>query len=912
MKKLLFSFVLLFSVIQIYCQENTIVVKGDNNFKPYEYVDKNGNNTGFNYELLNAILEKEHISYEISLADWKEVLSDFKKGKIDVMIGTSDRNEWIKNYYFGDSYINLNIYILSSTHNRISNLDELRDKKVIVVEDSWAHRLLLEKGITDSIFFPTDNILNAKDIENGKYDAAFSDQAIFLNKDIKAAGIKNIICSETPFKGAKFSFVTRDPALLFKLNRGLSHIKEDGTYQKLYDKWITPYKQKSISKYIIYGMWAILILTIIMSLFIYFLRRQVAIVTANLRKSQKEIMDRNYQLKSILDIGDIIPIIYNIKKKIILPVNDYSSEIEKKIFKHNNSIEIDKVFTFIHPDNHKSLQTILTNIDHKIIDIEPITLRVDYNKKVFNKYYDLNISEPRQLADGTDVIFGFLKDATFRIKAMQALQKNLDYLEAIFDNIPTPLIIKDQNKYLLANHSAIFTFGDIVKNQISDTLSEESINLIDSIEKNVFSSKIPFSAPIKIIMKDSTVTNFIFHANNIKFGTNDSLLLVAIDITEILDLRKNVQEINRRNEIILDTINSGLVYLSTDYTIMWENLSSFCNETFAKKYIPNKKCKNIININGLPIKSNTLIKDAMNKGVLDTYKLDCKNADFYQITAIPIIEKENIIEGVLLKFDNISKMEHMFSQLNEAKEIAEQADNLKSAFLANMSHEIRTPLNTIVGFANLMPDATHEEQKEYNTLIQDSTENLLRLINDILDLSKMEAGFIEIKYSTFDLHKFYKQTYSTFANKISSDEVKFYLNIPENQYIITADRNRLTQVITNFMTNSIKFTKEGSITLGYKIMPNAVLGDSFKVYVTDTGCGISTDKQSRVFGRFEKLNNTTQGTGLGLSICKNIANTAGGQIGFESVEGKGSTFWMIFPSSKPKKNIGINKETTTL
>ena len=224
---------------------------------------------------------------------------------------------------------------------------------------------------------------------------------------------------------------------------------------------------------------------------------------------------------------------------------------------------------------------------------------------------------------------------------------------------------------------------------------------------------------------------------------------------------------------------------------------------------------------------------------------------------------------------------------------AERSNQLKSAFLANMSHEIRTPLNAIVGFSSVLADTEgDEERRQYITIIENNNELLLQLINDILDLSKIEAGTLEFTESDVDLKEMFFRIEQSMKLRIPEDHpVEVAFEDPGGDYLIHTDPNRLMQVVTNFMTNAIKFTSEGSIRFGYR---NRNDGELY-FYVSDTGCGIPAGKQQEVFGRFVKLNTFAQGTGLGLSICETIVSKLGGRIGVASEEGKGSTFWFTLP-----------------
>lgn len=250
-------------------------------------------------------------------------------------------------------------------------------------------------------------------------------------------------------------------------------------------------------------------------------------------------------------------------------------------------------------------------------------------------------------------------------------------------------------------------------------------------------------------------------------------------------------------------------------------------------------------------------------------------------------------ENMVLTVHDITQLKETEKQLTLAKEKAENADLSKSAFLANMSHEIRTPLNAITGFAEILASANTEEEKaQYQEIIKMNADLLLQLVNDILDMSKIEAGTLEFVYTKVDINLLLSDLRQLFQMRVN-DAGKNIQIIAEPSLpscSIETDRNRVAQVLSNFTTNAIKFTQEGTISIGYEARDTELY-----FYVTDTGAGIPADKLPEVFGRFVKLNKDKKGTGLGLSISKTIVNKLEGQIGADSVEGKGSTFWFTIP-----------------
>ena len=333
-----------------------------------------------------------------------------------------------------------------------------------------------------------------------------------------------------------------------------------------------------------------------------------------------------------------------------------------------------------------------------------------------------------------------------------------------------------------------------------------------------------------------------------------------------------------------------------DYVVQWENVSVCSSSLSFEAYKRGECCYKSAHNRTSPCE-NCVLGKVLASRQMEKIKFHSENNRIVEILATPVFGEGEEIDGIVIRVDDITDRERMIEELRQAKLLAEQSDKLKSAFLANMSHEIRTPLNAIVGFSDLLMNSEEQaDREEYMQIINTNNELLLKLINDILDLSKLESGSVELKYEDFDLVEYFNGMASSMKQRIVNPEVRLVTINPYDVCLVKLDRNRVAQVMTNYVTNAIKYTPKGSIEMGYEVMDTGI-----RLYVKDTGIGIPEEKKNKVFHRFEKLDEFAQGTGLGLSICKAITESMGGSVGFESKYHEGSLFWAIIPCNPEVK-----------
>ena len=384
---------------------------------------------------------------------------------------------------------------------------------------------------------------------------------------------------------------------------------------------------------------------------------------------------------------------------------------------------------------------------------------------------------------------------------------------------------------------------------------------------------------VDIFCLDSTE----LHKAQQKLSATNNKLAMALDVANIVPWKWDL-----RSKTILCDINRPIELSTNDKDVNEEQLAVPDSQYFSKIFKEDRK--------RVEKAYDDLIEGRSDK-VREEYRVinvqnNIHRIEWVEAQAAVETRDENgkplTLVGSSLVITTRKKME---MELTTARDRAEESNRLKSAFLANMSHEIRTPLNAIVGFSGILASTDEDEEKqEYVSIIENNNTLLLQLISDILDLSKIEAGTLEFQYSNIDLNKMLNELTSSLQLKIKSEKVQLTCHLAEKNCFIHTEKNRLSQLLINLISNAIKFTTEGYIRFGYELR-----GKEIYFYVSDTGCGIPKDKQKSIFGRFVKLNSFEQGTGLGLSICQTLVEHMGGTIGVDSEEGKGSTFWFTLP-----------------
>lgn len=491
---------------------------------------------------------------------------------------------------------------------------------------------------------------------------------------------------------------------------------------------------------------------------------------------------------------------------------------------------------------------------------EKISKMIDHNEMIFRKLY-VNLPVGVELYDRD----GYLIDLNAKDMEIFGIRSKKDVLGVnIFSN---PIMPKDVIKKLKENKSVNFRLNYSFK-MVDDYYNTSKVGEMDIVTK-------------ASILYDQR-------------GEPSSYLLINLDNTEKMIAYNRISEFE--NVFTLVSVYAKVGYALYDlYTFEGYAIKQWYENMGEKDGTPLSQIIGIysyIHPNDAGYINSFFEEVKQGKAHHFRREVRVKSGDGWKwicanITRNPQSVDPNKPEMICINYD-ITELKD--SQLK--RERAEELDRLKSAFLANMSHEIRTPLNAIVGFSQLLAETDDpEERHEFVEIIDSNNRMLLQLISDILDLAKIESGTMDFKFADMSVKEVINEIVTSFRIKMP-DNVALIAPKDSPECQIYSDRMRLTQVISNFLNNAIKYTSEGCITLAYEI-----IGDEIKFSVTDTGDGMSQEIQAHIFDRFYKGNTFKQGTGLGLSICETIVNRLGGRIGVNSELGKGSTFWFTHPYS---------------
>ena len=805
-----------------------VIIGGDDSYPPYEYLDKNGNPTGFSVELMKAIAEETGMNFTFRLGPWAEIRKELKEGHIDAIQGMLYSTERDKEFDLTPAHTHITYVIVGRKNAELpKTIKELSGKSVVVQESDLMHDRALNLGLKEEII-PVESQEEAlKQLHNGKHDYAITARAL-TNYYKEKHGWKNLIMTREPVHSADYCIAVAEgnTALLSKFTEGLSAIKGSGKYHDIYSQNLGVYEEPDYtfddflkhSLYFVIPLFIILIASLIWS---QTLKKQVKIRT---RELKKEINERKRIEKNLKE---------NEKK-----YRDLFTSIRDAIIvvdKDRNIIDCNPAFNdlFGYSSDEitgKNIKTIFYTLEEyeemgktleKIKEGREETLKtIQYKRKDGSVFTgEVNVFTLEGEAHNINGYIGLIRDITSRIRAEEALKQSKETAEKYL-NIAAEIILStdtEGNITLLndSGHQLLeYEKGELIgKNWLKTCVpknEQERVRKIftDLIHDNSDDKKV---AENSVITKSGETKTMLWHNSVLRKddGEITGILTSGEDITERKKVERQLRELNERLQ-------------------------------------------------------------AQNK-----------------------------------------YLEEINKELEKARKEAEESDRLKSAFLANMSHEIRTPMNGILGFTELLkkPQLTSTKKMQFIDIIRKSGERMLEIINNLLDIAKIEAEQTEVEYNTTSVNDLLDELAVFFKPEAERKNLvlKHKTALSSADALIVTDTTKLNQILSNLIKNAIKYTKEGQIEFGY-----IQKDETLQFYVSDTGIGISPELQAKMFDRFRQaeldVSREYEGAGLGLSISKAYVKMLGGDIWLSSTPGKGSTFYFTIPYNKPSSEENKTNE----
>lgn len=541
---------------------------------------------------------------------------------------------------------------------------------------------------------------------------------------------------------------------------------------------------------------------------------------------------------------------------------------------------------------------------------ESISYRIRLDGDIF--YVRIQTYLREELPDGSCNIEGYIQNIT----VLQHRRNDINTLTHAINNAKESIYAaKPDGTVIFANRRFLYNHGlvdntDIsrlkIYNIVADMPTEEAWqercrNAVQN-GSNTFIAHHPSKIHKDILAYECTMYNVISDSGEESFWS------FAHDISERMRYEAQIKRLNRIMDTTINNLPAGIVVKEINNDL-YRNRESYNRDHFNDNPVGKNDYDFYPPIVAEKKRQEDIEVAATGKGLHWIAEGKDRNGNLIILDKRKIkVDGDELSSPIIVSIEwDITELEMIKRELQSSKDKAEMSDNLKSAFLANMSHEIRTPLNAIVGFSHLITESDDaEERKTYYQIVEANNERLLQLINEILDLSKIESGTIEFSFGLTSLHNLCQEIHDAHIFR-TPEGVQLVYEPSDESLRIETDKNRVFQVISNLIGNAVKFTKEGSIKYGYELVDGQIV-----FHVTDTGTGIEPEKVGRVFERFAKLNNHAQGTGLGLSICKSIVERLGGQISVSSIVGVGTTFTFTLPYSTQETPKEVDSEMKTV
>lgn len=896
-----------------YTEEHPLVIVCDWDFRPFEFMDVNGHPAGYNVDVLDLILDKLEIPHEFKMQEWYVAIDMFKRREADLIHALfyfyEDRPYVSTHKYI--NYYNLKVArradVPPLTHIRqLQENDTLLTKK-----DDYASLALHAMGGLPFVMeyhTPKDGLTG---IRQGKYRYYIWGE-LPLNRKIQELGLDSIVLDEIDIPAGELRIIGHNKELVDIIDDQYTRLEQAGELQEVYDRWFHPERvHDDASPVALFMLGGLLLAAVIVFLLVRLVRRRV-------RNVIRESSDLGQMMDQVLNMGDYYVLEWDLHDNLLR--NKYGHMLPHNGMKPEEFLQRmpPEEGRQLHALNGQVLSGAITHFDMHLSFNQGTLEEPQWQYFYGNAIVETEHGKPRYIVYTT-------KDITQEMDEDRHVQTVMSKYKKMFDTNLVAISFYDADGRLLdfndkmrelcqigdeneqffgatslfdfPNLKGVCTPGFLDVIHVCQHLYEPQLGLDKYIEFRIHPVVDDDDNLVYYIVTNRDITaernmymeqrehDRQLHATNKAVSRYEEQLHYLLEESQMFIWHFRISE----NVITMTRSPGDVIY---DQTL--EEYVESINESVRDQAV--EKIQEALKLG----QSYTVILP------FDYTPLD-PHPTWYSVVGMPIFNKEGQLTEYFGLARDITDLMQAQERLRVETARAEDSGRLKSAFLANMTHEIRTPLNAIVGFSSLLQTVdTEEERMEFIHIIRNNCDMLLRLINDILEASNM-GQTIAVKPEHTDLSEVFNDICQTLQQRVQEPGVEFQKDNPYEHYPAYIDKGRLQQILTNFVTNAVKYTHEGHIRVGWRPMSSSELTSSdttpksqeipgYYFYCEDTGTGIPKDKQAAVFERFVKLNDFVQGTGLGLSICKAIVEKRGGEIGVESEEGKGSTFWFWVPT----------------
>ena len=880
-----------------YTEDRPLVVACDWDFQPFEFVNSEGKPSGYNIDVLSQIFKRLDIPHKFVMQEWYLTTEMFEKQDADIIHALST-------VYKGHPYVMTHRYInyynlrlaRKVTTPELHSIKSLTDGDTLILKnnDYAANclKLMQDRRFTVEYHTPKEGL---RGLRSGKYKYYIWGEVPLISK-IKELDIDSLTLDQIDIPTGELRIIGYDKDLIDAIDDEYSRMEQEGELVKIYDKWFHPERIHDDSS----PMSLIILITIAIAGLIAFLMSRL--ITLRVKNAMRKSMDLNNMMVQALEMGDYSVLEYDIETRRVR--NTYGHLLPEK------GLSINELISRIVPEQQEDFRKHIEDVENGTSDHWTLSKRWNAGTTELPDWRDLFGNAIVELQDGKPrYIVHTIKDITKEV-AEERINEVLGLkYKKMFDENIVAMSFYDKDGHLINVNQKMIEICNLDEGgrKLFYQQSLYEFQMLKDVVKP--RSKELIHACQHMKYPEAGIDRYIEFRIGPSQDEDGEVAYILITCRDITAEREMYRELGRHDQELQKTNKSIKLYEDQMHFLLEKsNMFAWQLDLDTKMITYTRTLRKTDYIQSLDNYLNRMYEDNLEEAHKNIEEKILKGMPFnavhhfhsspfanrptwYSISGIPLPGKtgeKRTYFGIIRDITSLMKAQQ---KLKEETSRAEDSGRLKAAFLANMTHEIRTPLNAIVGFSDILQMVdTEEERMEFIRIIRNNCDMLLRLINDILEASTMGQA-LAVDPEMCDFSQVFDDICQTLEQRVAEAGVPFIKDNPYPTFPAILDKGRIQQVLTNFTTNAIKYTKEGHIKVGYR---EESAGITF--YCEDTGAGIPKDKQAAVFERFVKLNDFVQGTGLGLSICKAIAERCNGKIGVSSEgEGKGSTFWMWIP-----------------